>query len=354
MNHPLIELDYKPLGQTSIRIPPIIHGTSCLGNLYKALSDKTKLDILAQIFNYGDGPVVLDTAGKYGAGLALEVIGHGVRELAVPPEKLLVSNKLGWCRTALRTAEPTFEPGVWADLKYDAVQKISYDGILECWEQGNALLGGDFSPQIVSVHDPDEYLALAGSKPEEQRLFTDIVEAYRALVELKEQGVTQAVGVGAKDWRTIRKIAGEIDLDWVMLAISYTVFSHPPELLEFVDELKEKGISVINSAVFHSGFLTGGQFFDYRVLDVQKEQDKPYFLWREKFFALCQQFDFLPADVCVQFGMSHPGVVSIALNTSKPSRVAENVRSATAVIPEDFWIGMKDEGLIDKQYPYVG
>ena len=46
------------------------------------------------------------------------------------------------------------------DLKHDAIQKISYEGMMECFEQGNELLGG-YVPQMVSVHDPDEYLAMA-------------------------------------------------------------------------------------------------------------------------------------------------------------------------------------------------
>jgi D-threo-aldose 1-dehydrogenase len=39
--------------------------------------------------------------------------------------------------------------------------------------------------------------------------------------------------VGAKDWRVIRAIAEVVDLDWVMFACSLTVYTHPPELLEF-------------------------------------------------------------------------------------------------------------------------
>lgn len=60
--------------------------------------------------------------------------------------------------TVLVILEICIEPGTWDNLKYDAVQKISYHGILECWEQGCELLGGTYKPEIVSVHDPDEYL----------------------------------------------------------------------------------------------------------------------------------------------------------------------------------------------------
>ena len=157
-------MNYNELGKTGIQVPPIIFGTSCLGNLYQALPDSTKLDIVREMFQHVGSPVALDSAGKYGAGLALEVIGRSLKELGVRSDDVVISNKLGWLRTALTTPEPTFEPGAWVDLEYDAIQDISYDGILRCWEQGCQLLGDNHAPQMVSVHDPDEYLHAAADQ----------------------------------------------------------------------------------------------------------------------------------------------------------------------------------------------
>ncbi|MDH7569080.1 MAG: aldo/keto reductase, partial [Armatimonadota bacterium] len=76
--------------------------------------------------------------------------------------------------------------------------------------------------------------------------------------------------------------------------------------------------------------------------------------WRQRFFDLCQRYGVSPAEACVQFGLSGPGVVSIALNTSKPNRVAENARLVQAEVPPAFWQACKEEGLISRAYPYVG
>ena len=59
-----------------------------------------------------------------------------LEELGVPPEKVLISNKLAWKRVPLKHpgAEPTFEPGAWVNLKNDAVQDISYQGIKGRWQ----------------------------------------------------------------------------------------------------------------------------------------------------------------------------------------------------------------------------
>jgi len=347
-------MNHQPLGNTGLSLPRIVFGTSCLGNLYEALSDETKLAISREWFAHQSPPVVIDTAGKYGAGLALEVIGRNLRELQISPEQIVISNKLGWKRVPLTTPEPTFEPGAWADLEHDAEQAISYDGILECWEQGCQLVGKEYRPQLLSVHDPDEYLAAAESPTDREKRFGDILAAYRALHELKSAGKTDAIGVGSKDWRVIQEIDQHVELDWVMLANSLTIYRHPAELIEFVAGIVSRGVGIINSAVFHAGFLVGGKFFDYAVISPDDAESRPLFEWRERFLALCRRHQVAPAIACVQFGLSPPGVMAVSLNTSDPRRVAENVATVEATIPKEFWHEAKQQSLVAADYPYLG
>ena len=341
------------IGKTGIKIPPIIFGTSALGNLYTALSDETKLEIVQQAFEHVPAPVVFDSAGKYGAGLALEKLGECLEKLNIAPENVIISNKLGWKRTPLLTPEPTFEQGVWMDLKNDAVQDISYEGILNCYEQGNELLGGKYFPQLASVHDPDEYLNAATSSKDRDSRFANIVEAYKALADLKKSGKVKAIGVGAKNWKIIEEVSKEVELDWAMFANSMTIMHHPKDLLDFMQSLHSKNISIVNSAVFHAGFLIGGQFFDYRLIQPDTEENKAIFKWRENFFTLCAKHNISPAVACVSFATTAPGVVSIALNTSKPSHIKSNVASVTTKVPAEFWAEMKTNDLIANDYPFL-
>lgn len=343
----------RPLGRTGLSVPRIVYGVSCLGNLYEALTLETKRGIAAAWFQASDArPVAIDAAGKYGAGLALEVVGDSLREIGVPPQDVLLSNKLGWLRVPLESDEPTFEPGVWADLRHDAVQRISHDGILECWEQGLQLLGAPYRPQLASVHDPDEYLAASTDDEDRRSRLDDVLGAYAALHELKQRGEVAAVGVGAKDWRVIEELSQQIDFDWVMLANSLTIYRHPPELLDFVGGLAGRGVGVINSAVFNAGFLVGGRFLDYRV--ATHETDSQAFAWRQTFHNLCARHDVPPAVACVQFGLAAPGVAAVALNTSAPSRVLDNARSVEQQAPAAFWQDAKAAGLVDPACDFVG
>ncbi|MEO7046776.1 MAG: aldo/keto reductase [Ferruginibacter sp.] len=341
-----VEKDMNGRKLSAIDLPKIILGTSALGNLFTALSEQEKLDIVRESVELSNGKIVFDSAGKYGAGLALETLGNCLNQLNVSPDDVIISNKLAWVRTELKTAEPTFEPGVWKDLKNDAVQKISYNGMIECFEEGNKLLNG-YVPQMVSVHDADEYLAIAKSEDDAEKLYQDILDAYKALADLRKQRKVQAIGVGAKNWRTIQRIAKDVPLDWIMIANSMTIKSHPKELLNFIAEMENKGVYVINSAVFHSGFLVGGDHFDYKLVTNDNPETDTLFKWRQIFFDTCTTFNVKPAEACVQFALNVPGVKSIALNTSHAKRVKANLAMPTVKIPIEFWDTLLAKELIE-------
>src|SRR5690606_22648453 len=127
----------------------------------------------------------------------------------------------------------------------------------------------------------------------------------------------------------IQRIAADVPLDWVMIANSLTIKNHPPELLKFVEELRSKNVYIINSAVFHSGFLIGSDYYDYKLIQSADPVYKDLFKWRDDFFKLCKEFEIKPAEACVQFALSVRGVKSIALNTTNAKRVKENIDLAS-------------------------
>lgn len=343
----------RPLGNTGLLVPPIIYGTSFMGNLYQELPWEVKLQIMRQWFAVAQGTPMIDSAGKYGAGLALEVIGRGLQQLGIKKEDIIISNKLGWYRVPLKTEEPTFEPGAWVNLKYDAVQKISYQGILECWHQGCELLGGYYTPQVVTVHDPDEYLFAATDQKDRAQRLDDILGAYRALFELKEKGEVKAVGIGAKDWLTIKELYEHVKFDWVMFANKLTIYHHPPEIIAFIERIHAEGVGIINSAIFNAGFLTGGEYFDYRKINPSSPEDQQLLAWREQFLDICQRHQVNPGDACLQFSMMMPQVSAVALNPSKPERIAHNVQVLEKQLPQAFWQEMQQKNIIGQHFKYL-
>ncbi len=159
--------------------------------------------------------------------------------------------------------------------------------------------------------------------------------------------------MGAKDWQIIRELDQHIELDWVMLANSFTIMNHPPELIELIDSLAARDITVINSALMHGGFLTGGDHCDYRRLNPAVPADAETLRWRDSFWQTCEQLQVQPFDVAVAFGSSHPGIRSVALSTSRPERVEALVASVTASFPPEVWQTLKQQHLIDPAYPFL-
>lgn len=343
----------QPFGKTGLRIPPVVFGSTSLGNLFAEVADEAKQRVVAEWFRQVPKPVFIDSAGKYGAGMSLEILGRELTRLGVQPADVVISNKLAWTRQPLLGDEPTFEPGAWFGLSHDARQEISYDGILRCYHQGNELLGG-YKSQLVSVHDPDEYLAASTDPDDRKQRWQDIDGAYRALGELRSAGKVAGVGVGAKDWTSIRDVCERVDLDWVMLANSLTIMKHPPELLEFVSQLHSAGIGIINAAVFNAGFALGGKFYDYRVVGEETTEDRELLDWRRRFDLACQRFDVSPAAACVEFARSVPGIQAVAISSASPHNIARTVTAFNLPAPVSFWSHLKEVHVIDPSFPYLG
>ncbi len=133
------------------------------------------------------------------------------------------------------------------------------------------------------------------------------------------------MGIGSKDWTIIKELYEQVPFDWVMFANSFTIFRHPAEILEFMDQLNRDGVGIINSAVFHGGFITGGANLTTRRWTLLLKRDRNLLAWRKAFEAICQEFQVSPGDAALHFGLSHPAIVSIALNTSKPDKMNRNV-----------------------------
>ncbi|WP_017446677.1 aldo/keto reductase [Gayadomonas joobiniege] len=328
---------------STVKLPKIIFGTSSLGNLFVELDKQTKTQLVDAAIQNSPDTVIFDSAGKYGAGLALESISTALSELNIAPEAVKISNKLGWKRAPLKTAEPTFEPGAWVNIKHDAVQDISYQGILDCYHEGNQLLS-PYQAKIVSVHDPDEYLAAATDQADLDQRKADILEAYRALQALRDCGEVESVGVGAKDVSVIDFISDHVRLDWAMFACSLTPFTHKKSTLDLIKKLHQQGVKIINSAVFNSGFLLGSDNLDYK--KVSRETHPEAFAWRDKFHQLCDKYQITGAQACVQFSFLFDGVESIALSSSSPKRVKSNISLSEADVPKAFWQDMYHQGLI--------
>ena len=87
---------------------------------------------------------------------------------------------------------------------------FSYDGVMRSVEESLARLKLD-RVDILHIHDPDDHYdaALSG--------------AYRALAQLRREGVVGAIGAGMNQWQMLQRFAEAADFDCFLLAGRYTL-----------------------------------------------------------------------------------------------------------------------------------
>ena len=80
---------------------------------------------------------------------------------------------------------------------------------------------------------------------------------WRALSELRSSGVIGAIGAGLNDVGTILRLLETIELDFILLAMRYTLLEHDTLDLE-LPRCAEEGVSLVIGGVFNSGITATG------------------------------------------------------------------------------------------------
>ncbi len=330
----LIAENYRPFGQTGLLVPPIVFGTKALGNATQSIPQKTKTEICCEWFKHVPTPVVVDTTDLDCTKSAFSTIAATLHRLEITANEIIVIHRLRFPCSSYEDA-------------------LNSPTILERCEGVSRLLGNKSLPQFVAIDCPDEYLSRAKSLAVRDSRFQEVLDVYRVLINWKAQGRMIGVGAASANWRILQEIDSQVPLDWVMLLGCLTILSHPTELLDFMHNLSQRQIAIISTNVFQGGFLVGGNNCDNRTLNVEKDEDKSLISWRKSFVALCQGHGVSPAQASIQFALHAPGVVAVAVNTSHPDRIGENVGYAVTKPSDNFWASMKEEGLIAADFPYA-
>ena len=213
-------------------------GGGPLGNHTRAISDQQAVETIDAA--WAGGVRYFDTAPHYGLGLSERRFGQALRER--PRDEFVLSTKVG------RLLEPNPHPtgsdlaAADFDVPDDLVRRFDYsrDGVHRSLEASLDRLGLD-RVDIVYVHDADDHVDDA------------IEQAIPALIELRDQGVIGAVGVGMNQWQAPLRMVRETDLDVVMLAGRWTLLDRSGQPL--LDECAARGVQIVAAAPFNSGLL---------------------------------------------------------------------------------------------------
>lgn len=307
------------IGTTGVEVSELGFGGASLGNLYRVTDDAEAAAAVAAA--YDAGITYFDTAPHYGLGLSERRLGSALG--AYRRDSFTLSTKVG------RALEPNPAP-TGSDLESggfavpdDLVRRwdFSTDGVRRSIEESLERLGLD-RIDIVYVHDPDDHADQA------------MTEAIPALVELREQGVIGAVGIGMNQVAVPLRAVRETDLDVVMLANRFTLLDRSG--LELADACAERGVAVVAAAPFNSGLLARPRPEADAMYDYQPAP--PELLARVNRMAdVCERWGVTLPDAAVQFPLQHPAVVSVVAGLRDVAQVHQFVARHGATVPAEAW-----------------
>jgi D-threo-aldose 1-dehydrogenase len=325
----LSRLDFGPIGL----------GTAPLGNLYAALDETTALQTVQAAI---DGGVRLfDTAPLYGHGLAEHRLGTVLRQ--VPRERLIVSTKVG--RVLEPSAEGGDRSGYFGGLPHRARFDYSYDGAWRSLEQSLLRLGLA-RIDLLLIHDVDAWTH--GADGVDARFGECMDGSYRALHEMRAQGLVRAIGVGVNESAMCERFARVGDFDLMMLAGRYSLLEQGA-LDDFLPTALARGIGVLIAGVFNSGVLA--QPLDAPAKYNYGAAPPPVVRRVRRLRAVCAAHGVSLVDAAVQFPRAHPAVCAAVLGAVSPAEVQQNLRAVQSTVPNALWAELKADGLIRPDAP---
>lgn len=311
----------RMIAGTGISLTELGFGAAGLGNMFDPVSDEQAAETLAAAWECGVR--YFDTAPHYGLGLSERRVGEALA--AHPREDFVVSTKVG--RLIVPRHPPTERDddifAVPGDLRRE--WDFSRDGVLRSIEASLERLGLD-RLDIVYVHDPE-----VSGIPDAAATAT------ATLVELRDEGVVGAVGIGSNDAGAVTDLLRTTDIDTAMLAGRHTLLDQIGS-----DSVFEAaaGRSIVAAAVFNSGLLSrarpsSGATYDY----APASKD------------LIDRADLL-ADVVEAHGCTLPSaalafplrnaqVAAVVAGMRTPGEVRENADRLLHGWPEEMWADLE-------------
>ena len=319
---------------------PIGLGTAPLGNLFSAVSEEDAAETLQRALSLGVR--YFDTAPYYGMGLSEHRVGAVLRN--VERSSFVLSTKVG------RLLRPDFraprdQHGYVGGLPFQPRFDYSYDGTLRSIEHSLQRLGLPYV-DIALIHDIDIFTH--GPKAQPERFRAAMEGAYRALAQLKADGVVGAIGLGVNECPVCLDALQHGDFDGFLLAGRYTLIDQSA-LAELLPACERRGARIVLGGPYNSGILARGAIagatYDYKPA-------APAIIERVRAMTeVCTAFNVPPQAAALQFPLGHPAVATVLPGARSPAEVEANMRFAAHSIPDAFWRALKDGGLLAPDAP---
>ena len=313
-------------------------GGAPIGNLYAPVDDATARAAIheawhAEIRHF-------DTAPYYGYGLSESRLGEVLGEL--PRDSFTLSTKVG--RLIERQAGRRGQRDGFAVDGHAARFDYSRAGVMRSIESSLRRLRTD-RVDVLLLHDIGR---LTHADAHDRLLAQALDEALPAMAELKAQGICRAIGLGVNEPAVCMQVMPRFPLDVLMLAGRYTLFEQA-ESRALMAWTHSTGTRVLAAAPYNAGLLGRregpGRHYDYAPAG-------PAVLARaQRYYDCGAEFDLDVGAAALQFPLAHPAVATVVCGMRSPDEVRAAAARMRAAVPRQFWIRLRDEGLLAEDVP---
>jgi D-threo-aldose 1-dehydrogenase len=333
-------INIRKFGRAGFDVTDMGFGAAPIGNFLRPIPEEEAGAMVERAWDAGMR--YFDTAPYYGHGLSELRLGHYLRWK--PREQFVVSSKVGRVLKAARKDTIDFKP--WVDAApFKPRFDYSYDGTMRSFEDSLQRLGlGHID--ILFIHDADVFT----HGPEMQKVyFKQAMDGcYRALIELREQGLVKAIGVGVNNWEVMLDFMKAGDFDTLLVAGRYTLLEQEA-LNELLPLCERRGTAIVIGGGFNGGILATGAVpgakWNYAPAPA------PIMEKVKKIEAVCARHKVPLAAAALQFLLAHPAVASHVPGTRNVQQMNQNLELVAHPIPAAFWQELKAEGLLRQDAP---
>jgi D-threo-aldose 1-dehydrogenase len=245
----------------------------------------------------------IDTSNGYGEdGSAERRIGEAIRRAGGLPPHVVLATKV----------DP--DP---------ATGDFSGERVRRSVEESLERLGVDHLP-LLHLHDPERISFEEGVAPD---------GPVAALVELREQGVVDVLGVAGGPVGLLQQYLDTGAFDVVLSHNRYTLLDRSAEGM--FRAAHERGLGVLNAAPYGGGMLSKGPEVQQQYAYGSRDDRI-----REAAVAMaeaCRRHDVPLAAAALQFSLRAPFVHSTVVGLSSPERLAQTQELAAHPIPDELW-----------------
>ncbi|HEX5055592.1 MAG TPA: aldo/keto reductase [Gammaproteobacteria bacterium] len=326
------------IGKTDVAVTRLGFGASTLGNLYRRVDDETARATATAAWD--NGIRYFDTAPHYGFGLSERRLGDVLRER----EGYVLSTKVG--RLLAPCPQAGDKMGFCSPMPFESVYDYSYDAVMRSFEDSQQRLGLS-RIDILYMHDIGR--VTHGDRHEE--LFAVAMNGgYRAMSELRDQGLVRAIGLGVNEYEVCEQAMAHGDFDCFLLAGRYTLLEQEP-LESFFPACSKRGISIVIGGPYNSGILATGTKSRQALTYNYESAPRAVVEKARRIEQCCDEYRVALAAAALQFTLGHPVVASVIPGLGNPERVAKTIDFAQTPIPGELWQELKRRGLLHADAP---